>query len=369
MSDNNVTRHIDISNNIDVCNNTMVCTHTPSKVAIPSTDYLSQCDSKHLCDEVNKDLNCNTFWSNHKVVKSPGDGHCFIHAAANSLNVNSTMPTPLDDVSVILKQLSDETMHNSNRYVDFIDGNGRGSLLQGLNEYVNNRRYDTSFGDLVPIIIANALSVSLLIIENNGSQFEVQLLECQYSKTDHPHVLMFLKTGLHYDSIVPIDDQSAGLPSIDKDCPNPSEPIDDDGDNDNDIPRPLQKSALNDAEPDDSNAKASPSVNSYELYDVSSLVNSINKPDLKIGCLNVRGLLGKIDEIRDLLRLTKFDIICLCETFIDCNVADDEISTQEYSVILRNRNRHGGGVLIYVKNGIKYTNITNLDTHVENVFY
>ena len=98
------------------------------------------------------------------------------------------MPTPFDDVSVILKQLSDETMHNSNRYVDFIDGNGRGSLLQGLNEYVNNRRYDTSFGDLVPIIIANALSVSLLIIETNGSQFEVQLFECQYNKTDHPHV-------------------------------------------------------------------------------------------------------------------------------------------------------------------------------------
>ena len=115
LSDNNVTRHIDISNNVDVCNHTMVCTHTPSKVAIPSTDYLSQSDSKHLCDEVNKHLNCNTFWSNHKVVKSPGDGHCFILAAANSLNVNSSMPTPFDDVSVILKQLSYETMHNSNR--------------------------------------------------------------------------------------------------------------------------------------------------------------------------------------------------------------------------------------------------------------
>ena len=63
-------------------------------------------------------------------------------------------------------------------------------------------------------------------------------------------------------------------------------------------------------------------VNGNELtYDVSSLVNSINKPGLKIGCLNVRGLLGEIDEIRDLLRLTKFDIMCLCETFIDCNVA------------------------------------------------
>ena len=62
--------------------------------------------------------------------------------------------------------------------VDFIDGNGRGSLLQGLNEYVNNSRYETSFGDLVPSITANALSVNLLIIENNGNQFEVQLIDC-----------------------------------------------------------------------------------------------------------------------------------------------------------------------------------------------
>ena len=73
---------------------------------------------------------------------------------------------------------------------------------------------------------------------------------------------MFLKNGIHYDSIVPVDDQSAGSPSIDK-------------------------------------------------------------VRVKIGCLNVRGVLGKIYEIRDLIRLTKFDIMCLSETFIDCNVADD----------------------------------------------
>ena len=165
---------------------------------------------------------------------------------------------------------------------------------------------------------------------------------------------MFLKPGLHYDSIVHVDDKSAGLPSIDKGCLNPSEHIAVNVECCK-THRPLQNSALNDAEPDDSNAKAIPSVNGNELtYDVSSLVNSINKPGLKIGCLNVRGLLGKIDELRDLLRLTKFDIMCLCETFIDCNVADDEISIQDYSVVLRNRNRHGGGVLIYVKNGIKY---------------
>ena len=110
-------RHIDISNNVDVCNNIMVCMHTPfqDKLAIPSTNYRSQRDSKHFCDAVHKDLNCNTFWSNYTVVKSPGDGHCFIHSAANSLNVNSSKLTGFGHVSVILNYLSDETVHNSDR--------------------------------------------------------------------------------------------------------------------------------------------------------------------------------------------------------------------------------------------------------------
>ena len=33
-------------------------------------------------------------------------------------------------------------------------------------------------------------------------------------------------------------------------------------------------------------------------HDLTSLSNIISKPGLKIGCLNIRGLLGKIDEIR-----------------------------------------------------------------------
>ena len=97
------------------------------------------------------------------------------------------------------------------------------------------------------------------------------------------------------------------------------------------------------------------------VHSSTQLISLASKSD-------VRGLLGKIDEIRDLLRLTKFDLMCLCETFIDCNVAGDEISIQYYSVVLRNRNRHGGGVRIYVKKGIEYNNITNLDTHVECFF-
>ena len=42
------------------------------------------------------------------------------------------------------------------------------------------------------------------------------------------------------------------------------------------------------------------------------------------------------------------------------NVGNDEIDIDGYSIEMCNRNRHGGGVQMYVKDGIKYTNITNM---------
>ena len=59
----------------------------------------------------------------------------------------------------------------------------------------------------------------------------------------------------------------------------------------------------------------------------------------------------------------------MCETFIDNNVADNEISIDGYSIVKKNRNRHGGGVLLYVKDGIDYSEITELASEqVESVW-
>ena len=90
---------------------------------------------------------------------------------------------------------------------------------------------------------------------------------------------------------------------------------------------------------------------------------------LKIGCLNIRGLLSKIDELKMILDECNFDIMGVCETFIDSNVADNEISIDRYSIVMKNRNRHGGGVLLYVKDGIDYSEITELASEqVESVW-
>ena len=53
-------------------------------------------------------------------------------------------------------------------------------------------------------------------------------------------------------------------------------------------------------------------------------------PGLKIGCLNIRGLLNKISEIKSLILACNFDILGICETFIDATIGEDEIKIDGY---------------------------------------
>ena len=80
-----------------------------------------------------------------------------------------------------------------------------------------------------------------------------------------------------------------------------------------------------------------------DQHDLKSLSNIISKPGLKIGCLNIIGVMGKIDEIRAILKSCQFDVFCRCETSIDLNVCNDEIDIHGYSIDLCNRTRHGRG--------------------------
>ena len=80
----------------------------------------------------------------------------------------------------------------------------------------------------------------------------------------------------------------------------------------------------------------------------------------KIGCLNIIGLLNKIDEMRTIVTECNFDIMGICETFLDDNVEDNEICIEGYTTVKKNRNRHGGGVMLYIQEGIQYNEITNL---------
>ena len=64
--------------------------------------------------------------------------------------------------------------------------------------------------------------------------------------------------------------------------------------------------------------------------------------------------------MRTIVTECNFDVMAICETFLDDNVTDNEICIESYTIVKKNRNRHGGGVLIYIKEGMQYTEITDL---------
>ena len=63
---------------------------------------------------------------------------------------------------------------------------------------------------------------------------------------------------------------------------------------------------------------------------------------------NARSLLPKLDELQVVCEATRPDLICIVETWLDISVLDNEIVLSGYQLFRLDRNRHGGGVAVYV---------------------
>ena len=64
---------------------------------------------------------------------------------------------------------------------------------------------------------------------------------------------------------------------------------------------------------------------------------------------SVRSLLHKLDQLRVTCSVFSPDIVCIVESWLDDTISDNEIFVQGYSIVRLDCSRHGGGVLIYVK--------------------
>jgi hypothetical protein len=88
----------------------------------------------------------------------------------------------------------------------------------------------------------------------------------------------------------------------------------------------------------------------YKRLGISALKKCLdNAKGLSIAHLNVRSVPSKIDELRFLLSQIDLDLFCCTETWLDNTVCDKEIDINSYNIYRNDRNRHGGGACIYVK--------------------
>ena len=95
-----------------------------------------------------------------------------------------------------------------------------------------------------------------------------------------------------------------------------------------------------------------------------------NAKHLKIAHLNARGLRGKVDELRILLKLCRFHVFGVTETHLTSEIADGEINIEDYSLVRRDRSgRQGGGCAIYYRKSLKVIHRPDLeDDKVEGIF-
>ena len=78
--------------------------------------------------------------------------------------------------------------------------------------------------------------------------------------------------------------------------------------------------------------------------------------------MNINSLPKHIDELRILMQNNLLNILAINATKIDDSFSEDEVSLARYHIIRKDRNRHGGGVLLYVHEAIPCTERNDLLT-------
>ena len=115
---------------------------------------------------------------------------------------DSQLPTaslilPLSDNNALSHALINEVITNRIKYLPYINETSLAEVIIGLDPYLMNRTYNTTFGDLVPVIVANAVGLNIITLTKNGSEFCTQSIEVDHSDKS----VIIVKTGVHCDAV------------------------------------------------------------------------------------------------------------------------------------------------------------------------
>ena len=70
--------------------------------------------------------------------------------------------------------------------------------------------------------------------------------------------------------------------------------------------------------------------------------------------LNINSLLPKIDKHRNIAKLSNAAVIGIDKSKLDDSVLSSEIQIDNYNTFCYDRNRHGRGVICYIRNNLNY---------------
>ena len=180
--------------------------------------------------------------------------------------------------------------------------------------------------------MGNAIMVDILILEQNDNACELKLLK-PLSSTKDCTTLILCKTGQHYDAILPI-------------------------------------MKVKTTECEKSYAKTTHNLQSKYVQKTKQQQGMA----LKIAHINVRSLRKKVEQLKVVVKKYSIDILCISESWLQDTITDGDVAIEDFSIVRRDRRNRtrggGGGVAIYVKNGIMYSRRNDIitDPDLESVW-
>ena len=95
--------------------------------------------------------------------------------------------------------------------------------------------------------------------------------------------------------------------------------------------------------------------NSDNLYKEVQKIRTENLNNIIISHLNVNSLGSKINEIKELQKMCKLDVLVLSETKLDGSYKQEGLDIEGYCCIRRDKRSNSGGLLVYVSNDIPFS--------------
>ena len=259
-------------------------------------------------------------------------------------------------------------------YLQYFDGDIN-EFLYEMEQYIKHGVYGTGFCDIIPVIMANVLKIPIIIIDKTYTFYQVFVnyppdekycINASFLNSDLSNFIVLCRFKYHYDAYVK-------LPSS---VSYPNENIlsdkiiyrDEETDKLSDISVSfrlqdnLHANAcfINDgndvhAGSDMSNESCNDYLYHMKGYRIKNARNCI------IEHLNVNSIRNKFDAIECILSEGLTDIFAISESKLDYSFPLSQFSVTDFSIHRKDRNRHGGGVLIYVRSDIPHRRRLDLE--------
>ena len=104
------------------------------------------------------------------------------------------------DLNGIIELARLETISNIDLYVSFLVQGTHADLLSQMNMYLYEKCYNTPNGDMMPLVLCNALRLNLIIIGQTENGYDIGKVVCDFPNTSDKCLLVH-NYKEHYDGI------------------------------------------------------------------------------------------------------------------------------------------------------------------------